>query len=174
MPVLVTGIHPSASAGASGALDPATSAGMTNPDCRRSLSLRQLGHVALDIESLGVGQQLPVLDIAPVHHVAHGKLGDPARPGARHVGDLNDVRGHVVGTGAGGDLLLDAVAQGIGKEAGARCLVGIDEIGRSVFVAYDFGEVPKARPELGGIGDRITVQVVIIVEGLTRAGCHPG
>ena len=55
----------------------------------------------------------PVLDVAAVHDVAHGELGDLAGLGARDVGDLDDPGRHVARAGAGADLLLDALAQGV-------------------------------------------------------------
>ncbi len=70
--------------------------------------------------------------------------------------------------------VLGEIQPGVGKEARARHLVGVDEIGRLALVANHFGEVPEARPEPGGIGDRITVQLVIVSEGLASARCHPG
>jgi hypothetical protein len=42
-----------------------------------------------------------------VNNVAHGELDDLAAPGARYVGDLHDLGGHVARRGVGADLAVD-------------------------------------------------------------------
>ena len=66
-------------------VDPGETCGL-GLQCRDSLE---------ELERLGVGQRLAVLDGAAVDHVAHRELGDLARARARDVGDLDHLRRHV-------------------------------------------------------------------------------
>ena len=74
-------------------------------------SMRELGEVAKELERLRIGKRFLVLDLASVHDLANGKLGDLARLGTGNVGHLHDPGRDVARAGSGADLALDALAQ---------------------------------------------------------------
>ena len=61
------------------------------------------------IQSLGIRQRIHVLDLAPMHDVAHGELDDLTALGARDVRYLDDPGRHVPWSRIAADLYLDAV-----------------------------------------------------------------
>ena len=69
----------------------------------------QLRKVAKQLQRLGIGQGLLVLDRTAMHHLAHGKFRDLARLGAGNVGNRDDFRRNVARAGAGADFRADAL-----------------------------------------------------------------
>ena len=59
----------------------------------------------------GIGQRFDILHRQAVNDVAHGELDDLAALGARNVGHLHDLRGHMARRRVGANMLLDAFDQ---------------------------------------------------------------